>query len=86
MMDKWSISEDMCTSMDNGVRQFTQNPLKCDPVNMPAEPPSPFGTTLYTPRNILKVAFRAESKIGWDNFIKGRMSREWIRCIDHHFQ
>jgi hypothetical protein len=51
---------------------------------MPAEPPSPFGTTFYTPRNRLKVA--SHSKIGWDSFLKGRMSRDWIRCIDHNFQ
>jgi hypothetical protein len=71
MMDKWSLSADMCTAMDNGVRHYTYNPLKRDPENIPAEPPSPFESTFYTPRNKLKVAFRAQSQIGWDNFLKG---------------
>jgi hypothetical protein len=40
----------------------------------------------YTPRNGLKVGFRAQSQIGWENFLKGGMSGDWITCIDHHFQ
>jgi hypothetical protein len=86
MMDKWSLSADMWISIENGVRHYTHNPLKQDPDNMPAEPPSPFGTTFHTPRNIMKVVFHAQSKIGWENFIKGRLSRDWIGCIYHHFQ
>jgi hypothetical protein len=34
----------------------------------------------------LNVAFRAQSQIGWDNFLKGRLSCDWIRCMDHNFQ
>jgi hypothetical protein len=64
----------------------TINPLKRDPENMPSEPPSPFGTIFYNPRNILKATFRAQSQIGWENFLKGRLSRYWITCIDYHFQ
>jgi hypothetical protein len=86
MMDKLSLSADMRTAMDNGAQHYTHNPLKRDPDNMPTEPPSPFGTTFYTPRNRLKVAFRAQSQIWWDNFLKGIMSRDWIICIDYHFQ
>jgi hypothetical protein len=53
---------------------------------MPAEPPSPFGTMFHTPRNRLKVALRAQSKIDWENCLNGRLSHDWIGCIDHHFQ
>jgi hypothetical protein len=76
----------MWIAMENGVQHYTLNPLKRDPDNMPSEPPSPFGTTFHTPRHRLKVAFRAQSQIGWDNFLKGRLSRDWITCMDHHFE
>jgi hypothetical protein len=86
MMGTWSLSADMRIAIENGVRHYTQNPLKRDPDNMPAEPPSPFGTIFHTPRNRLKVALRAQSKIDWENCLKGRLSHDWIGCIDHHFQ
>jgi hypothetical protein len=85
-MDKWSLPSDMWITMENGVRHYTLNPLKRDPDNTPLEPPSLFGTTFHTPRNRLKVAFCAHSQIGWDNFLKGRLSRDWITCMDCHFQ
>jgi hypothetical protein len=56
-MYKWSLPSDMWIDMENGVRHYTMNPLKRDAENMPPEPLSPFGTTFYTPRNRLKVAF-----------------------------
>jgi hypothetical protein len=62
------------------------HPNKRDPDNMPPEPPSQFGPTFNAPINRLKVAFRAQSQIGCGNFIKGRLSRDWITCMDHHFQ
>jgi hypothetical protein len=86
MMDKWNLSVDMWKAIENGVQYYINNPLKCDPDNMPAEPPSPFGTKFYTPRNILKFAFHSQSQKVWDNFLKGRMSPDWIICIDHHFE
>jgi hypothetical protein len=86
MMGKLSLSADMWTAMENGIRHYTHNPLKRDPDNIPAEPPSPFGTTFYTPRNRLTVVFHAQSQIGWENFINERISHDWIICLDHHFQ
>jgi hypothetical protein len=85
-MDKCSLSSDIWIAMENGVRHYTLNPLKLDPDNKPSESPSPFGMRFHTPRNRLKVAFRAQSQIGWDNFLKGRLSRDWITCMDHHSQ
>jgi hypothetical protein len=85
-MYKWSLPSDIWIAMDNGVLHYTLNPLKRDPDNMPPEPSSPFGTMFHTPRNRLKVAFCAQSQIGWDNFLKGRLSRDWITCMDRHFQ
>jgi hypothetical protein len=85
-MDKWSLSSYMWIDMESGVRHYTMNPLKRDPEKMPPEPPSPFGTMFYTPRNRLKVALHAQSQIVWENFLEGRLSRDWITCMDSHFQ
>jgi hypothetical protein len=60
-MDKWSLSSDMWIATESAVRHYTMNPLKRHPENMPPGPPSPFGTTFYTTRNRLKVAFHAQS-------------------------
>jgi hypothetical protein len=80
------MSQDMWLIIENGVMHYTTNLKKCEHDNMPAEPSPPLGPTLYVPRNRLKVAFRAQSRIGWDNFLKGRLSRDWITCMDHHFE
>jgi hypothetical protein len=85
VMEKWGITQDMWIAIENGVRHYTMNPKKRDPDNMPTEPLPPFGPTFYVPRNIIKVAFRAQSQIGWNNFLKGRLSRDWVTCMDHHF-
>jgi hypothetical protein len=85
-MDKWGMSQDMWLTIDNGVCHYTMNPKKREHDNMPTEPSQPFGPTFDAPRNRLKVAFRAQSRIGWDNFLKGRLSLDWITCMDHHFQ
>jgi hypothetical protein len=83
---KWSLPSDIWIAMENGVHNYTMNTLKIDPENMPPAPPSPFGMTFYNPRNILKVAFRAQSQIGWYNFLKRGLSRDWITYMDYHFQ
>jgi hypothetical protein len=86
VINKWVMSKDMWISIENGVRHYTMNPKKCDHDSMPTEPSPPFGPMFYVPRNRLKVAFRAQSQIGWENFLKVRLSQYWITCMDHHFQ
>jgi hypothetical protein len=86
VMDKWGMSQDMWLTIENGVRHYIMSPKKREDDKMPAEPSPPFGTTFYAPRNRLKVPFRAQSRIGWDNFLKGWLSRDWIMCMDHHFE
>jgi hypothetical protein len=76
----------MWFTIENGVRHHTMNSKKHEHDNIPTEPSPPFRPTFYAPRNRLKVAFRAQSRIGWENFLKVRLSRDWISCMDHHFQ
>jgi hypothetical protein len=85
-MDKWGMSQDMWITIENVVCHDTMNPKKREHDNMPPEPSPPFGPTFYAPRIRLKVESRAQSRIGWDKFLKGRLSRDWITCMDHQFQ
>jgi hypothetical protein len=73
-MEKWEMSQDMWLIIENGVRHYTMNPKKREHDNMPTEPSPPFGPTFYAPRNRPKVAFRAQSRVGWDNFLKVNLS------------
>jgi hypothetical protein len=61
VMGKWGMPQDMWIAIENGVRDYTVNPKKRDPDNIPTEPTPPLGPTFYAPRNRLKVAFRAQS-------------------------
>jgi hypothetical protein len=48
------------------------------------EPRKAFGVTFNTSRNLLQQAFRTQSHIGWDNFLKGRISRDWLTYVRHN--
>jgi hypothetical protein len=51
---------------------------------MPPELQKKFGTTFYTPRSILQVAFRKQSHVGWEKFLKGSICTEWCTYIKHN--
>jgi hypothetical protein len=40
----------------------------------------------YIVYNIIKVAFRMQSRIGWEIFTKGRVSREWVDIMERHYK
>jgi hypothetical protein len=63
------MSQYMWPTIENGVRHYTMNPKKREHDNMPAESSPRFVPTFYATRNRLKVAFLAQSQIGWDNFL-----------------
>jgi hypothetical protein len=63
-----------------------QHPEKRDPQDMPQDPPTPFPHTFHSQRNRIKVAFRMQSHIGWENFTKGRLSREWADVMEWHYR
>jgi hypothetical protein len=44
--------------------------------------PSDFHTDLNTQ---IDKAFDAQSSIGWDNFSRGFISKEWSKCMDLHY-
>jgi hypothetical protein len=72
-MKVWKIPPDFLIAIEKGIHHYATHPLKRDKDTMPPEPQKLFGTMFYTPSNILQVAFRKQSHVGWENFIKGIM-------------
>jgi hypothetical protein len=46
---------------------------------------TPFSATWNRERNPLKSAHHAQSKIGWENLVKGRIAQEWIQFMETHY-
>jgi hypothetical protein len=49
-----------------------------------SKPHKLFGVTFTTSRNLLQQAFMTQSEIGWDNFLKGRISRDWLTYVHYN--
>jgi hypothetical protein len=48
-------------------------------------PITPFPETWNRERNALKSAYHVQSKIGWENLVKGRIAQEWIQFMETHY-
>jgi hypothetical protein len=83
-MKVWKTPPDFWISIEKGIIHYATHLLRRDKDNMRPEPQKASGTTLYTPRNILQVAFRKQSHVGWENFLKGRMCTLWCTYIKQH--
>jgi hypothetical protein len=80
-MKVWKTPPDFWIVIEKVIDHYATHPLKRDKENMPPESQTHFGTTFYTPRNILQVAFRKQFYVGWENFLKGRICTEWCTYI-----
>jgi hypothetical protein len=67
-MKHWKLPNDFWTAMEKGLHGYTRNP-KGGTIT------TPFPPTYDNRRNQLKLAFREQDTIGWDNLLKGRMGR-----------
>jgi hypothetical protein len=83
-MDRWHLPQDFWTTIEKGVNYYTERPHKRTTQSKENEPQKPFGVTFNTPRNLLQQAFRTQSHIGWENFLKGRISRDWLTYVRHN--
>jgi hypothetical protein len=83
-MDRWHLPQDFWTTIEKGVNHYTEQPYKRTTQLKENEPQKPFGVTFNTPRNLLQQAFRTQSHIGWDNFLKGLISRDWLTYVRHN--
>jgi hypothetical protein len=77
-MKAWRIPPDFWVAIKKWINHYATHPLKRDKEDIPPEPQEPFGTMFYTQLNILQVALRKQSHVGWQNFLKGR------KYIKHH--
>jgi hypothetical protein len=78
-MTHWKLPNDFWIAMKKGLNGYTRAPDG-------GAIASPFPPTYNDSRNHLKLAFREQDKIGWDNLIKGRTGRQWIEYVKQHIQ
>jgi hypothetical protein len=83
-MKVWKTPPYFWIAIEKGINHYATHPLRRDKDNMPPEPQKLFGTTFYTPLNILQIAFQKQSHVGWENFLKGRICTEWCTYIKQH--
>jgi hypothetical protein len=78
-MKHCKLSNDFWTALEKGVHGFTRRPAG-------GAIETPFPPTYNKIRNHIKLAFREQEKIGWDNLLKGRMGKQWIEYVKKHLE
>jgi hypothetical protein len=81
LMDRWHLPPDFWKTIEKGINYYTEHPYKRTVNTKDNEPQKPFGVKFTTSRNLLKQAFRTQSHIGWENFLKGLISRDWSTYV-----
>jgi hypothetical protein len=76
-MKHWKLPNDFWTALEKGVHGYTRHPVG-------GAIDTPFPPTYNNRCNHLKLAFREQDKIGWDNLLKGRMGKQWIEYVKKH--
>jgi hypothetical protein len=88
-MNIWQLPNYFWTALQKGSQFYIDHPLqqvKDDAQNPMPQPVSPFPHGFNQPSNLLKQSYRAQLNIGWDNFTKGRITRNWQNYINQHLQ
>jgi hypothetical protein len=74
--------------VQKGIQFYIDNPnkRKLQEENEPPIPLAPalFQTTLNNARNLLRQAYQAQSALGWEKFMKGRIVIQWETYITFH--
>jgi hypothetical protein len=78
-MKHWKLPNDLWTALEKCVNGFTRHPVG-------GAIETPFQPSYNNRRNHLKLAFREQDKIGCDNFLKGRMGKQWIEYVKKHLE
>jgi hypothetical protein len=68
-MTHWKLPNDFWIAMEKGLSGYPRAPDG-------GAIASPFPPTYNNRRNHIKLAFREQDNIGWDNLIKRRMGRQ----------
>jgi hypothetical protein len=69
-------------AVENGMQSYVTAPKKAKYRTIPT---TPFSATWSIERNALKSAYHAQSKIGWDNLVKGSIAQEWFQFMETHY-
>jgi hypothetical protein len=67
--------------VEKGMQSYVTSPKKA---KYRTTPTTPFSATWNRERNTLKSAYHAQSKIGWENLVKGRIAQEWVQFMETH--
>jgi hypothetical protein len=71
------IPTDIWLGIEHGIKYFnTYEEIKEIPWHVP-----PFNGSFVTRKILVNDTFASQSKIGWRNFLKGRISRKWGRLL-----
>jgi hypothetical protein len=65
--------------MEKGMHGYTQHPVG-------GAIGTPFPPAYDNRRNNIKLAFREQYNIGWNNLLKGRMGKQWIQYVKNHLE
>jgi hypothetical protein len=80
-LQRCKMPTDFWTAVKKGMQAYIADPKKAKDRVLPYPP---FPVTLNRERNALKSAYHAQSKIGWENLLKGRIAQEWTQFIETH--
>jgi hypothetical protein len=72
---RWHLPPDLWTTIEKGINYYKEHPHKRTSNSTENKPQKPFVVTFTISRNLLQQAFRTQSRVGWDNFLKGRIIR-----------
>jgi hypothetical protein len=91
-MTIWKLPPDFWTATQKGIQFYIYSPDNPDKRKMQDEDeptiphtPAPFQPTLNNARNLLRQAYRAQSAVGWENFMKGWIG-QWETHITSHIR
>jgi hypothetical protein len=83
-MERWHLPPDFWMTKEKGINHYIEHSHKRTSNSKDNEPQQLFGVRFNTSSNLLQQAFRAQSHIGWDNFLKVRISRYWLTYVRYN--
>jgi hypothetical protein len=88
VMNIWKLPPDFWKATQKVIQFYRYNPdkQKMQEEDEPPIPqtPEPFQPTLNNVGNLLCQAYRAQSAVGWENFMKGRIVGKWENYVASH--
>jgi hypothetical protein len=83
-MERWHLPPDFWTAIEKGINHYKEHPNKRTSNSTNNEPQKSFGVICTTSRNLLQQALGTQLHIGWDNFLQGQISRDWLAYVSYN--